>query len=266
VSVDVYDKPGAETVVLSAGLGGAAGYWMPQLAALKERYRVVAYDQDGTGRLKANQLPQGYAIADMTRQVVEAMDASGTASCHFVGHALGGLVGVDLALRAPERVKSLTIINGWAKADAHTRRCFEARVKLLHGAGPEAYARAQPIFLYPAQWLAANEARMVQEDHHAIAGFQGTNNLLRRIEALLAFDATARVSELRMPVFLVASRDDVLVPCSQSETLARALPNAALKMFEWGAHGVNVTVPEAFNEALLKFLASPVRRGREAMS
>lgn len=256
MTFDVHEseRPGAATVLLSAGLGGAAGYWTPQLAALKARYRVIAYDQAGTGRAKAIQLPAGYSIADMADQVVEILDATKTDSCHFVGHALGGLVGVDLALRTPKRLRSLCIVNGWATADAHTRRCFEIRVQLLKHAGPEAYVRAQPIFLYPAQWLAANAERMVQEDAHALSGFQGTNNLLRRIEALLAFDATQRLGELDLPVLLMAARDDVLVPCSQSEQLAKGIKGALLDMAPWGAHGVNVTEPESFNATLLKFL------------
>ncbi len=255
MTFDVYDRPGAETVLLSAGLGGGAGYWAPQLEALKARYRVIAYDQDGTGRAKATQLPQGYSIADMADQVLAILDETKTATCHFVGHALGALAGVDLARRHPTRVKSLTIVNGWATADAHTRRCFEIRVALLKGAGPEAYVRAQPIFLYPATWLAANAERMKQEDADALSGFQGTNNLLRRIEALLAFDATPHLSALTLPVLLAAARDDVLVPSSQSDYLASRLPNATLRIVPSGAHGFNVTEPAAFNEMLLAFLS-----------
>jgi aminoacrylate hydrolase len=256
VTFDVHEseRPDAETVLLSAGLGGAAGYWAPQLAALRKHYRVVAYDQAGTGRLRSTELPQGHSISDMTDQVVGILDASKTESCHFVGHALGGLVGVDLALKVAKRVRSLTVVNGWAVADTHTRRCFEIRVALLRYAGAEVYARAQPIFLYPATWLAANADRMVQEDAHALSGFQGANNLLRRVEALLAIDASRRLGELRLPVLLVASRDDVLVPASQSESLATAIAGATLHMAPWGGHGVNVTDPEAFNTVLLKFL------------
>ena len=256
MTFDVHEseRPGAATVLLSAGLGGAAGYWAPQLAALKARYRIITYDQTGTGRAKTTQLPTGYAIADMADQVVEILDATKTESCHFVGHALGGLVGVDLALRTPKRLRSLCVVNGLATADAHTRRCFEIRVQLLTHAGPAAYVRAQPIFLYPAQWLAANAERMVQEDAHALSGFQGTNNLLRRIEALLAFDATPRLGELDLPVLLMAARDDVLVPCSQSEQLAKKIKGAMLDLAPWGAHGVNVTAPEDFNATLLQFL------------
>lgn len=244
----------AATVLLSAGLGGAAGYWTPQLAALTARYRVITYDQRGTGRARATQLPAGHAIVDMADEVLEILDATATPSCHFVGHALGGLAGVDLALRHPGRLRSLTVVNGWATADAHTRRCFEIRVALLKGAGPEAYVRAQPIFLYPATWLAANAERMAAEDAHALSGFQGSDNLLRRIEALLRFDATAQLDALKLPVLLSAARDDVLVSCSQSEALAARLPHAVLDVAPFGGHALNVTEPAAFNALLLGFL------------
>lgn len=76
---DVLDGPApdAETVLLSAGLGGVAGYWSPQLAALRARHRVVTYDQAGTGRDKSK-LPTDYSIAAMADDVLAILDASGT--------------------------------------------------------------------------------------------------------------------------------------------------------------------------------------------
>ncbi len=247
------DRPGADTVLLSAGLGGAAGYWAPQLAALKARYRVIAYDQAGTGRAK-RELAEDHSIEAMADEVLAILDATKTDACHLVGHALGGLVGLDLARRIPKRLKSLTIVNGWARADDHTKRCFEARLLLLKHAGPEAYVRAQPIFLYPAVWLAQNAERAKHEDAHGLAGFQGADTLRRRIGALLRFDATADLANMKLPVLVVASRDDVLVPATKSEELAAAMPGAELHMATYGGHGINVTEPAAFNTLLLHFL------------
>lgn len=247
------DRPGADTVLLSAGLGGAAGYWTPQLAALRQRYRVIAYDQAGTGRAK-RELPEDHSIEAMADEVLAILDTTKTDACHLVGHALGGLVGLDIARRVPKRLKSLTVVNGWAKADDHTKRCFEARLLLLKHAGPEAYVRAQPIFLYPAIWLAQNAERAKHEDAHGLAGFQGADTLRRRIGALLRFDATADLAAIKLPVFVVASRDDVLVPATRSEELAAKIPGAELHMADWGGHGINVTEPEAFNTLMLDFL------------
>lgn len=252
---DVHDgpSPGAETVLLSSGLGGTAGYWKPQLDALRQRYRVVTYDQAGTGRNRC-ELAANHSIAAMADEVAAVLAASRTAAAHFVGHALGGLVGLALAQRQPDRVSSLTVVNGWASANAHTRRCFEMRLALLKHDGPQAYVRAQPIFLYPADWLAQHEARAAEEEAHGLAGFQGDNNLRARIAALLAFDARPGLAAVRQPTLIVAARDDVLVPSVMSQELAAAIPGARLHIAPWGAHAVNVTLPADFNTLILGFL------------
>ncbi len=247
--------PDAATVVLSAGLGGAAAFWAPQMAAVEAHYRVLAYDHRGTGA-NAGTLPDPYSIAAMAEDVVAALDASGTARAHVVGHALGGLVGLQLGLDAPERLLSLVLVNAWARLDAQTRRCFEARLALLRHVGPEAYVRAQPIFLYPAAWLSAHAERIARDDAHGIAHFQGAEALERRVAALQAFDVADRLGAIATPTLVAASRDDILVPYTCSERLAAGLPKARLWVTAEGGHGFTVTDPETFNPALLDFLAA----------
>jgi aminoacrylate hydrolase len=127
---------------------------------------------------------------------------------------------------------------------------------LLKHEGPAAYVKAQPIFLYPADWLAKNAERAAQEEAHGLAHFQGADTLRRRIAALLAFDATPHLTGIHTPTLISAARDDALVPCSMSEQLAAAIPSAQLHVAPWGAHAINVTEPDAFNAMLLQFLAA----------
>src|SRR5258708_31795013 len=125
----------------------------------------------------------------MADEVSPVLDATDAPACHFVGHALGGLAGLDLAVRRPDRLRTLTIVNGWAAAHAHTRRCFDARLALLKHGGPAAYVRAQPIFLYPADWLAKHAHRAAPGKAHGLAGFHGADTPHRRTAAPLALDA-----------------------------------------------------------------------------
>lgn len=247
-------QPDAETIVLSAGLGGLAGFWQPQLPALQERFRVLTYDQRGTGA-NAGPLPDNHSIADMARDVVAMLDDAGIARCHFMGHALGGLIGIELALRAPSRLDRLVLVNAWARVDAHTRRCFAARIGLLRHGGAPAYAAAQPIFLYPAAWLARNEDRIAREEAQGIAHFQGEENLMRRIGALLAFDASGRLGDIAAATLVAASRDDVLVPYTCSQVLAAGIPKATFRLTAEGGHAFSVVDPAAFNAETLNFLA-----------
>lgn len=239
--------------MLSGGLGGNAGFWQPQMQALGERFRVLAYDHRGTGR-NAGPLPAGHGIADMAEDVLGMLDEAGIARCHFVGHAVGALIGLQLALLAPERLGRLALVNGWAAPNPHTRRCFDARRAVLKSGGPSAYAAAQPIFLYPPAWCVEHAARVEAEVAHAAAHFQGEANLLLRIDALLSFDVASQLGRIAHPTWVAASRDDVLVPWTCSRRLADGLPNAHLHVVETGGHAFTATEPEAFNRALVDFL------------
>lgn len=86
----------APTLVLASGLGGVAGFWQPQLAALTKNYRVVLYDQRGTGR-SADTLPADYSMAMMAAELVDALAQRGILRFGLIGHALGGLVGLCVA-------------------------------------------------------------------------------------------------------------------------------------------------------------------------
>jgi aminoacrylate hydrolase len=243
---------GDETVVLSAGLGGSGAFFAPQMAALTARYRVVLYDQRGTGR-SDRALPSPYGVGHMAGDVAAVIEAVG-GPAHLVGHAAGGLAGLQLAVDRPELLRSLSVINGWSRPDPHIARCFRTRISLLNDSGPEAYVHAQPLFLYPANWISEHASRLAEEEHHHIAGFQGRENMLARINALLAFDIDDRLGEITAPVLVSASADDMLVPSLCSERLAQRLPNATLDIVPWGGHAFTATAPDAFNSTLLAFL------------
>lgn len=245
--------PRAETVLLSSGLGGMGSFWTPQLTDLCAQFRVITYDHRGTGR-SPREVPEDCSISGMADDVVEVLDAAGIERCHLVGHAIGGLIGLDLALRRPERLERLVVVNGWSRMDAHTRRCFAVRQELLSRSGIEAYVRAQPIFLYPANWLAQNVERMELEEAAALAHFPGVTTIMRRIAAAQAFDLDDRLDQIRTPTLVVATMDDVLVPYGCSEHLAAGLTRARLLLLPRGGHSCSVVDPTAFNPPVIDFL------------
>ena len=254
IHLDCTGPEDGEVLLLSSGLGGSGGYWAANVGALAQRYRVVTYDQRGTGRSPAS-LAAPYAIADMADDAAEVLDALGASSCRIVGHALGGLVGLALAARSPRLVSHLVVVNGWMQADPHTVRCFDVRRELLLKAGIGPYLRAQPLFLYPSSWMAANADRLAAEEARAAAHFPGVANTLLRIEALLGFDAAPLLPALACKTLLVASEDDLLVPPVCSGRLHAALPGSRLARLD-GGHACNVTNPAGFAAHCLEFLAA----------
>ena len=245
----------APPVILSAGLGGAGAYWAPNLGALTQGHRVILYDHRGTGR-SDRALPDGLTVDGMADDVVALMDGLGLETAHFVGHAAGGMIGLALALRRPQRLRSLTVVNGWTRLDPHTARCFEVRMDLLRDTGPRAYLRAQPIFLFPATWISEHRDALDREQEAQLAHFQGTENLEKRVAALQAFDIDDRLDEIRIPLLAIAAKDDMLVPWSCSPGFADRIPSATTKLMDWGGHACNVTDPATFDRILLQFLRS----------
>jgi aminoacrylate hydrolase len=243
-----------EVLILSAGLGGSATYWAPNLAALAARFRVLLYDHRGTGR-SDRALPEQVSIGDMADDLLALLDALGIESrnAHFVGHAIGGLIGLEIAVL--KGLQRLVIVNGWSVIDPHTERCFNARVALLRTMGPEAFVHAQPIFLFPANWIAAHEDYLAQEAKVQLAHFPDIANVEKRIAAARHFKIWFDMPDAE--ILLLAAEDDILVPSLRSRKLADDLcETPRLATMAWGGHACNVTDPETFNRHVLEFLGS----------
>ncbi len=229
----------APVVVLISGLGGSGSYWLPQLTVLEQEYQVVCYDQRGTGN-NPDTLAEDYSMAQMAEEL-------------------------HLALDHPTSVTALVSVNGWLRLNTHTRRCFQVRERLLHSGGPQAWVEAQPLFLYPADWMAARAPRLEAEDALALAHFQGKNNLLRRLNALKHADFSRHAARIRCPVQIICASDDLLVPSACSSELHAALPESQKMVMRYGGHACNVTDPETFNALLLNGLTSLLHHREAAL-
>lgn len=265
-----YELGGREdgpVVLFSSGLGGSGGYWAPNLPAFARDYRTLTYDQRGTGR-SDRVLQDPLSIEAMADDILALLDGLGIEKVHLVGHALGGIIGLALALKAPERLDKLVVINGWATPDPHLLRCFETRLALLADSGPRAFLRAQPIFLYPATWISQNSAQIEAEEPHHLAAMPTPAAIARRIQALLAFDSSARLRDIPHPVLAVAAADDMLTPATTSARLAEGLPHGKLVTMPWGGHACNITHPAHFDRLVLDFLriAAPRRQRFKGVS
>ncbi len=253
-----YETHGAEDappLILSSGLGGSASYWTPNILALAEHYRVIAYDHRGTGR-SDRALPNVVTVDDFSDDILALMDALAIERAHIVGHAAGGVAGLALALKAPQRLNKLVVVNGWVAPDPHFARCFDVRLALLRHAGPAAYVRAQPIFLFPAQWISRHSDRLDAEEPLHLAHFPPSENIERRVAALKAFDIANRLGAIDTPILALVSADDMLVPAYCSDPIEEQITRARRVTMPWGGHACNVTDPDTFNHIVIEFLGA----------
>lgn len=248
----------ADYVVLSSGLGGHAEFWQPQIQALQTKFHVLTYDQEGCHE-NSTLLKLDYCIHDLGQQLLLILKQQHIQRFHFIGHALGGFIGAELACLCQltaYRMLSITILNGWDTLDAHTYKCFETRINLLKCAGTEAYVKAQALFLYPPAWISANIESIQKQEQLQIQNFPPHENVLRRLSALMGFQLSEeiRATLQNIPMHLIANQDDFLVPYQRSLGLKQLFPHARLTLLARGAHAATVTETVLMNKEMLGFL------------
>lgn len=247
----------AEYVILSSGLGGHASFWAPQIDALQSHFHVLSYDQEGC-HSDSNLLPEHYSFENLADQVLKILKEQNIQKFHFIGHAIGGFIGAELALLCLShqlKMLTLTCINAWDQLDPHTHKCFEARVHLLQSAGSEAYVRAQALFLYPPAWISKHHLNILKAENLQLSDFPPLQNVLRRIQAARHFSIKDQHQQAlkHVAIHLIANEDDFLVPVQKSHDLKQRLGHGTLTIIANGAHASTVTESKQINQHLLTF-------------
>ncbi|WP_423141954.1 pyrimidine utilization protein D [Parablastomonas sp. CN1-191] len=248
-----YEEHGSgPPLILSSGLGGSAAYWAPNIAELAAHFRVIAYDHRGTGR-SHRALPEAVSLADLGQDIVALIDALNLDRALVLGHAIGGLAALEAARSAPHSIARIAVINGWASLDPQTERCFDVRLALLRRAGVAAYLQAQPLFLFPPQWLSDHDAELRAESAHQLAAWPGDATIEKRIAAARAFDCRDWAGAVGAPVLLACAADDLLVPAANTARLADLLPHSRVAARLWGGHALNITDPTILHDVVAFF-------------
>jgi len=251
-------QPDAETVVLSSGLGGHASFWQPQIKTLTQYFQVLVYDQEGC-HADSEALPTAYSIKNMAKQVLDILQQQQIKQCHFIGHALGAVIGAELAVliyNTEISLSSLTFINAWDALDPHTDKCFKTRFALLENAGAEAYIRAQALFLYPPAYISKHIQQIQEIESKGFKDFPPINNVLLRLNALMNFKILPQhiAALANTDVYYIANKDDFLVPYQKSIDLKAILGHGELTLLETGAHASSVTESNTVNQILIQNL------------
>jgi aminoacrylate hydrolase len=248
-----YDVTGSgPPVILVSGLAGLASYWSPNIAELSEHYTVISYDHRGTGQSIRSEHP--YSVKLLADDLVGMMDVIGIEKASLVGHSTGGAIGQIIGAEHPERIEKLVLYASWATLCPQMRLCMQIRQALLRAGGPVAFHRASPIFLYPPRYVCDAWDAIEKGLEISIANSTTPSILDARIDAVVEFDGRPYLNGIAAPTMVLVSEDDILTPMPVSEELFEAIPNAELKVLDYGAHAVSYCEPERFNAAIIAFL------------
>jgi 3-oxoadipate enol-lactonase len=241
----------APLVVFLHGLGSSAADWAPQLAPFGARHRLLLVDLPGHWR---SALPRGrLTIATMAERVAALLERLAEPPVHVVGLSLGGCVGLELALSARTCVRSLTLVNTFARLtppDAAGGLRLLARLVLLGTAPMSVVASLVARGLFP-------EPRHAHLYRLAVRSLSRTPRraYFASVAALAAYDARSRLARVACPTLVVAGERDRTVSLASKRALAGGIPGARLEIVRDSGHAPPYDQPETFNRLALEFLA-----------
>lgn len=245
---------GPETVVFGHGYLMTHRLFAPQIAALKDRYRCIAFDWRGQGESEVTE--DGYDVPNLTTDLIHLLDQLGVERCHYVGLSMGGFVGYRLALRQPELLQSLALLDTDAGAEPKSKLLkYNALLYAVRYVGWDAVInRVMPILFgrafmkdearedERARWKEIITSNDRTGAYHAGKGIFSRNSVMDRIDGI------------KTPTLLLVGEDDVATVPEQSKKAHERMPNSELVIVPDAGHSSSAEEPEAVTEALEVFI------------
>ncbi len=260
ISYGQFGRSEGDPLLLLMGLGIDRWGWVRQRGAFGARYRCITPDNRGTGL--SDKPEDGYSIDVMAEDAVAVLDHAGIGSAHVLGASMGGAIAQVLAVRHPDRVRSLTLACTAGRLHTWRRQLLHEWLELLEARGRTAFARENLRWVVGARhlrrlWPAAGLIAPLATRAPA-RGIRG------HIQALLDIRPDT-YEALGMPIpdtMVMTGSQDILTPVADAEDLVEQIPGARLEIVLGAAHGFMVTRAAEFNRRTLSFLESATKAQR----
>jgi pimeloyl-ACP methyl ester carboxylesterase len=233
-------------VLLLHGVGTASASFWAQFGDLDDGRQLIAWDAPGYG---SSGEPRGpVRLDDYADAAVALLEAHGQSDAHVVGVSWGGVIATRMALRHPDRVRTLALIGSTfgRKRNAALLERFTERIGLLEREGPRAFTATRVDALVSPAAPAELKARIVETAAAAVRlpGYRAATQILADT------DHRHQLKSVRAPTLVLCGDHDVITGIPESRVLADGIPGAVLRIVRGGGHLLNQERPDAVNAAL----------------
>ncbi|WP_328672357.1 bifunctional 3-oxoadipate enol-lactonase/4-carboxymuconolactone decarboxylase PcaDC [Streptomyces sp. NBC_00328] len=239
----------APVLILGPSLGTTWHMWDRQVPELAKSWRIFRFDLPGHGGAPA--YPAG-SVAELAGRLLATLDRLGIQHFGYAGCAFGGAIGLELALRRPERVASLALIA--ASPRFGTADEFRQRGVVVRSNGLDPIARTAPERWFTSGFAAAQPA--ITEWAVQMVRTTDPGCYIAACEALAAFDVRGELGMVGVPTLVLAGSDDQVTGPAEARTLVAGIPDARLAVVPGASHLVPVEQPAAVTDLLVRHFSS----------
>jgi 3-oxoadipate enol-lactonase/4-carboxymuconolactone decarboxylase len=245
-----FDGPeDAPVLILGPSLGTTWHMWDRQVPELVQQWRVFRFDLPGHGGAPAY---PAASVADLTARLLATLDGLGVQRFGYAGCALGGAVGIELALRHPERLASLALIA--ASPRFGTADEFRQRGVVVRTNGLDPIARTAPDRWFTGGFAAAQPA--ITEWAVQMVRTTDPGCYIAACEALASFDVRPELARVGVPTLVLVGSDDQVTGPAEARTLVAGIPDARLAVVPGASHLVPVEQPAAVTDLLVRHFST----------
>jgi len=252
IHYEVTGRVGRTPVLMIQGLGASKNAWNLQRIAMATRFRIISFDNRGAGR--SDKPTEPFTLEQMADDAIAVLDAAGIETAHVVGASMGGVISQIVAVKYPQRVRSLTLVctacrnhpwrqellQSWAKTAEEKGMIEVGKEAAQWVMSPRSFRRLVPAFT----WMGP------------LAALRPRHSFVSQIHAILDTreDLVDQLSTITAPTMVIVGNQDILTPRGDSEEIAERIPNAELVVISGAAHGLMMEHSSTFNKILIEFL------------
>ena len=249
IRISCVDTGKGVPLLLLHGLGGSHDDWRMQIPEFAAKYRVIVPDLRGFG---ASERREPFTIQRHARDMRTLLSALSIERAHVVGLSMGGAVAIELALRAPQVVASLVLVNtapGFTLTSWQRRRMAWLRVLVALVLGVGGVARVTGKGVFPARNQGRLRKRFIRRASHTSRWVY-----LATLRALTRWNAESRLAAIRAPTLIIGAQHDFTASAEKRRWCAR-IPGARFVEIAGSRHHTELDSPERLNHIIQAFVS-----------
>lgn len=231
------------TVVLVIGFGQDSTAWGFVVEKLAPEHEIILIDNRGCGRSAHPVEP--FTMDDLASDVIAVLDHEKAGKVTLAGQSMGGAISQLVAIRRPDLVRQLVLVNSFNRVDNHAKIAFEGLYQLLEsGVSLDTVVTCLVPWVYSSEFLALPGCLdSIIQAANTNPYPQPVHSYRNQLDALAAFDSTAHLANIQAPTLILAGQHDVLIPMSAAIALSNNIKRAHLQVIN-SAHGGHIELPD----------------------
>ena len=222
---------------------------------ISHKFKVILFDNRGAGRTDKPDIE--YSIKMMADDTVGLMKAMNIEKANILGYSMGGSIAQEIVLNYPERANKLLLCGagcGGPNAKVATAEVLNLLTFDRKGMTPEQVLRKTLPILFPENFIKSHPEEIEEYIRRSTLAPIPAHSYKRQLGAIAKFESYSRLNNIDIPTLIISGKEDILVPCQNSEVLAENIPGAVLTVFDEVGHAMFTQKPILLAKTINDFL------------